>query len=177
MHGHGVGSIGQRIPKGVVFIGKLDGRRVEDRSFRHAVPLGEGAGGDVADDHLQRNDPDTFDQRLPLGQLFHEMGRDTCPFQPLHQTVAHPVVDDAFAADRPLLQTVECRCIVLIVHDQQLRVVCRVHLLGFAFIYQFFLLHDTPPCSFFQRRMQASRSAPTETYVIRQPTAFSIRST
>ena len=34
--------------KGVVFVGELKGRRIEDDAFLHAVALGKAPGGDVA---------------------------------------------------------------------------------------------------------------------------------
>ncbi len=66
LQGQGVVAVQQGIAQLVVLIGELDGGRVKDDALLHAVALGEGAGGDVADDNLQRHDRDLLHQGLPV---------------------------------------------------------------------------------------------------------------
>ena len=134
-----------RIEQGVVqlvaLVGELNGGGVKDDALLHAVALGEGPGGDVADDDLQRHDGDLFHQGLPLAQLLYEVGGDAGLLQLCHEAVGHLVVDDALAGDGALLGAVEGGGIVLVVHDDQIRVAGGVDLLGLALIELFQFLH------------------------------------
>ena len=69
------------------------------------------------------------------------MGRDAFALQHLHQVVGDAVVDDAFACDGALFQTVKSGCIVLVVDDVQLRIIGSVHFLGLAFVQHVTLFH------------------------------------
>ena len=134
-------SVHQRVAQIVVLVGELDGRLVEHDAFLNAEALCEGTGGNVADDDLERYDGDLLDQSLALGELLDEMRRHALLLQQLEHMVAHDVVDDALAGDRALLEAVECGRIVLVVYDDQVRVVGCEYLLGLAFVQLFFLFH------------------------------------
>ena len=134
-------SVHQRIAEVVVLVRELDGRLVEHDTFLNAEALGEGTGGNVADDDLERHDGDLLDQILALGELLDEMRRHALLLQQLEHMVAHDVVNDALAGDRALLEAVECGRVVLVVYDDQIRVVGREYLLGLAFVQLFFLFH------------------------------------
>ena len=69
------------------------------------------------------------------------MGGDALGFQQCHEPVAHLVVDHALALNGALFQTVEGSGIILVLNDQQLRIVSGKNLLGLAFIKLFFLFH------------------------------------
>ena len=131
----------QGIAQVVILVGEFDGGLVEDHAFFHAVALGEGTGGDVADDDLQRHDADLLHQGFPLGQLLNEVGGNAAALQLRHQAVAHLVVDDTLAYDGALLQAVEGSGVVLVVHDQQFGIVGSEDLLGLAFVQLLFLFH------------------------------------
>ena len=141
LQGQGVVLVQQGVPQIVVFIGELDGGRVEDDALLHAVALGEGPGGDVADNDLQGDDGDFFDHGFPLAALLHEVGGDPGLFKPCHEAVGHLVVDNAFARDGAFFQAVEGGGVVLVVHDVQVRVVGFEDLLGLAFVELLQLLH------------------------------------
>ena len=114
----------------------------------HAVPLGEGPGGEIADDDLQGHDGDPLHQRLPLAQFLHEVGGDAGLLQPPHQGIGHLIVDDALARNGTLFQAIEGSGVILVVHDIQLRIIGFVDLLGLALIDLFQLLHWKIPLVF-----------------------------
>ena len=133
--------IDQGIAQVVILIGEFDGRRVEDDAFLYAVALGEGAGGDVTDDHFQRNDGNFLNEGFPLAEFLYEMGRNAFLSEPLHQQIAHVVVDDTLALNGALFQTVESSRIVLVIDDQQFGIIRAEYLLGLSFIKLFTLDH------------------------------------
>ena len=139
--------IQERISQAVIFVGKLHHRMGKDLSLLHAVSLGEGAGGDVADNHLQRYNADLFHQSLSGAQLPDKVGGDTHLFQVLHQAVAHLVVDDSLTFNGALFQAVEGGGIVLIIHNQQLRVLRGIDFFGFTLVKHLFLFHKCAPIS------------------------------
>ena len=132
-----MGGVQKGVVQRVAFVGELDGGLVEDDALLHAVALGEGPGGDVADDDLQGNDGDLFHHGLPLAELPDEVGGDAGCLQLGHEAVGHLVVDDALAGDGALLGAVEGGGVVLVVHDDQSGVVGGVDLFGLALIEQF----------------------------------------
>ena len=131
----------QRIAQCVVLVGEFNRRRVENNAFFHAVMLGKGTRGNIADNHFQRNDTDLLDQRLPLAQFFNKMCGNALALQHPHQRVAHPVVDHALAPDRAFFQAVECRRVVLVVNDQLFRIIRCEYFLGFSLVQLFTLGH------------------------------------
>ena len=135
----------QGVAQVVVLIGQLEGGLVKDDALLHAVPLGEGAGGDVAHDDFQGDDGHLLHQGLPVVELFDQMGGDALLLQPGHEQVAHLVVDDALARDGTLFQAVEGGSVVLIGDDQLLGVVSGVDLLGLALVEQFLFFHGSSP--------------------------------
>ena len=134
-------SVHQRVAQIIVLVGELDGRLVEYDAFLNAEALCKGTGGNVSDDDLERYDGNLLYQSFALGELLDEMSRHALLLQQLEHMVAHDVVDDALAGDAALLQAVECRCIVLVVYDDQVRVVGCEYLLSLAFVQLFFLFH------------------------------------
>ena len=107
------------------------------------APLPRIGGSVLAHDHFQGHDGHLFHQGFPVAQLPDKVGGDTHFLQMLHQPVAHLVVDNSLALDGALFQTVEGGGIVLVVHNQQLRVFCCVHFFGFALVKHLFLFHET----------------------------------
>ncbi len=137
----GVGIVEQRVPQIVVFIRKLDGRRVEDNALFHAVTLGEGTGGNIADNHLQRHNGHFFYHSVCVGKLLHIVRRHAGLLQPLHQMIGHLVVDYAFARDGSLFFAVEGGGVVLIGDDDLFRIVGGENLFGLSFVKLFSLFH------------------------------------
>ena len=136
-------TVQQGVTQLVVLIGELDGGLIEDNALLHAVVLGEGAGGDITDNDLQRDDGDLLDDGLALVDLLNKMGGNTLLLQVSHQAVGHLVVDDALAVDGALLQAVECGGVVLVGNDELLGVLGGEDLLGLAFVQLLQLLHDS----------------------------------
>jgi hypothetical protein len=95
------------------FIIVLDDRARQPRAFLDAQTGGDAAGGDVADDHLERNDLDLADQLFAHVQAADEMGWDADLGEPLHQVLADPVVQHAFAGDDAFLGAVAGGRVVL----------------------------------------------------------------
>ena len=62
----------------VVLQGDLGVGRIEHDALLHAEALGEGAGGDVADDDLQRYNGDLLYQGLTLGELLNKVVGTPC---------------------------------------------------------------------------------------------------
>ena len=131
----------KRIAQRIILVGELNGGLVKYDALLHAVTLGEGTGGEIADNDLQRHNGDLPHQGIPVAELPHKMGGNPGLFQPLHQAVAHLVVDDALAGDGALFQSVEGRGIVLIGHNQQIRIIRGIDLFGLAFIKLFSFFH------------------------------------
>ena len=134
--------IQQGVAQLVVFVGELDGGGIEHDALFHAVALGEGTGGNVPYNDLQRNNGDLLYQSFPGAELLDKMGGDALLFQVLHQAVAHLVVDDTLAGDGAFLEAVEGGGIVLVIHDQQLGIVGLKNLFGFSFVQLFQFLHS-----------------------------------
>ena len=134
-------AVDQGIAQLVILIRKLYGRRVKNDALLHAVALGEGTGGNVADDDLQGNDGDLLHQRLPFAQLLNEVGGYAGLLQLGHKAVAHLVVDDALARDGAFFQAVKGRGVVLVVDDKKCGIIGFEYFLCFALIELFQLLH------------------------------------
>ena len=132
----------QGIVQGIALIGELHRGGLEHDALFHAVALGEGTGGNVADDDLQGHDGDFFHHGLPVGDLLDEVGGHARFFQLLHQVIGQLVVDDALADDGALLGAVERGGVVLVVHDHQIRIVGGKDFLGFSFIELLEFFHD-----------------------------------
>ena len=141
LHGEDVVIVDHRVAQVVVFVAVFQHGAGHFGAFGQAQALGEGAGGHIADDDLQRHDAHLLHQGLPVGKLPDEVGGDAFCFQHLHQEVAHLVVDDALALDGAFFQAVKGGGIVFVVHDVALGVAGFVNLFGFAFIELFELFH------------------------------------
>ena len=110
------------------------------------------AGGDVADNDLQRHDGDLLYGGLAVVELLHVVGGHALLLQAAHQVVGHAVVDGAFAGDGALFQAVEGGGVVLVGDDDNLRVAGGVDLLGLALIELLLFLKTHlkfPPSEFF----------------------------
>ena len=70
------------------------------------------------------------------------MGGDSLRLQHCHEPVAHLIIDDAFTNDGTPFQAVKGGSIILVLHDQQLRILGGKYLLGLAFVKLFFLFHN-----------------------------------
>jgi hypothetical protein len=99
----------------------LDDRTGELGALRDAEPLGQRAGGDVADDHLDRNDLDLTHQLLAHVKAPHEVGRHADLAQLGHQEFGDPVVQDPLARDGATLLVIEGGRIVLEILHQSAR--------------------------------------------------------
>ena len=133
----------QRIAQIVVFIAELDGGLLEDDALLDAEALGEAAGGDVADDDLERDDADLLHGGLAVTQLLDEVRRDALFLQQLHEVVRDLVVHNALAHDGAALEAVERGGVVLVGDDDAFRIVGRKDLLGLAFVKLFKFLHGS----------------------------------
>ena len=142
----------ERVAQLVVFIGEFNGGLLEHNAFLHAVVLGKGTGGDVADNDLQRHDGDLLYGGLAVVELLHVVGGHALLLQAAHQVVGHAVVDGALAGDGALFQAVEGGGVVLVGDDDNLRVAGGVDLLGLALIELLLFLKTHlkfPPSEFF----------------------------
>ena len=133
----------QGVTQFIILVGELNGGLIEHDTLFHAVVLGEGTGGDVADNHFQGHDGNFLHDGLPLVDFLDVVGGNTLLLQVGHQTVGHLIVDDALALDGALLQAVEGGGIVLVLHNQLLGIVGSEDLLGLAFIQLLQLLHGS----------------------------------
>ena len=133
--------VDERIMQVVVLVAELQDGGLELGTLGHAHAQGEVAGGDVADDDLQRYNGDLLYQGLTLGELLNKVGRHALLLEQLEHVIAHYVVDNALAGDGALLLTVECGCIVLVVYDYEICIVGSEYLLSLAFVQLFFLFH------------------------------------
>ena len=142
----------QGVAQVIILIGELNGGLVEHDALLHAVALGEGAGGDIADDDLQRYDGDLLHGSLPVGQLFHIVGGYALCLQPAHEIVGHAVIDGALAGDGTLLEAIEGGGIVLIGDDDHFGVAGGEHFLCLSLVELLLLLVShlkTPPSACF----------------------------
>ena len=115
--------------------------------------LGEGTGGDIADDYFQRNDGNLLDDGFPLIDFFDEVGGYALLFQVGHQPVGHLVVDNALALDGALFQAVEGGGVVLVLDNQLFGIVGGEDLLGLALIQLVQLFHCKILLLFFRREI------------------------
>ena len=141
LQSQGMAGIQQGIAQSVIFIREFESGLIEHNALFHAVVLGKGAGGNVADNDLQGHDLHLLDQGLPVAEFLDIVGGDAVLFQHRHEPVAHFVVDDTLADDGALFQSVERGGIILVCHDQKLGVIGGKHLLGFSFVQLLFRFH------------------------------------
>ena len=69
------------------------------------------------------------------------MGRNTFLLKKLENMVGHAVVDHTLAHDGSFLLSVEGRCIILIINDHHIRVICCKYLLCLSFVKLLHLFH------------------------------------
>ena len=127
----------QRVVQVVVFIGELHDRLVKNQAFLDTVATGKKAGGEVADDDLQRDDPHLFNGGFPVVELLNIVCGDPMLRQFFHKIIGHSIVDSTFALDDPFLQTVE--------GGHNIRVIRGIDPFGFPLVELFALLHDGYP--------------------------------
>ena len=135
----------QRVVQVVVFIGKLHDRLVKNQTFLNTVATGKMAGGEVADNDLQRDDPHLFNGGFPVVELLNIVCGDPTLRQFFHKIIGHSIVDSTFALDDPFLQTVEGGCVVFVGNDHNIRVIRGIDPFGFPLVELFALLHDGYP--------------------------------
>ena len=133
--------VDHRVAQLIVLVAVFQHGLLELRAFGQTEALGQRTGGDIAHNDFQRHDVNLLHQRLAVGNFFNVMRRDAVFLQHLHQEIRHAVVDDALAHNRALLEAVERGCVVLVVHQHNVRIVRRKNLLRLAFIELFELLH------------------------------------
>ena len=141
LESQGVVGVYERVAQLVVLVGELYGRRVKGDALLDAVALREAAGGDVADDDLERHDGDLLYQGLALGELLDEVGGDAVLLEHAHEAVGEAVVDHALAHDGAALFAVEGRGVILIVNYAEVRIVGGKDLLGLTLVELFALFH------------------------------------
>ena len=141
--------IQQGIAQRVVLIGVFHSGLVKYDAFLHAVVLGKRTCGDIADNDLQRHNADLLDQSLPVAQLFNIVGRNAVFFQHCHQAVAHFVVDDTLTHNGTLFQAIECRCVILVRHDQKFGIIGCKNLFCLTLVQLLFLFHFFVPPNYF----------------------------
>ena len=66
--------VNHRIAESIVFIAVFQHSVLQLGPFLQAQPFGQGSGGDVADDNLQGNNGNLFNDGLPLVDFLDEMG-------------------------------------------------------------------------------------------------------
>ncbi len=136
-----MGFIDHRVTQLVTLIAEFQHRALQGRAFFHTEALCKAAGSLIADNNLQRDDLHFFNQCLAVAQLFDKMGRNTLFLQELEQVIGHFVVDNTLAGDCPLLQSIECCGVVLIIDNTEIAVIRGKNFFCLAFIKLFFLLH------------------------------------
>src|SRR5579862_1999686 len=123
-----------RIAELVVLVIVLNDRAWQGRSFGDAEALRQGAGDDIADDDLDRNDLHLANELLAHVEAAHEMRRNADVGKLRHQELADAVVDDAFPGDGAALLRVESGGVVLEILDKRSGLGALEHHLGLAFI-------------------------------------------
>src|SRR5882757_1664587 len=123
-----------RIAELVVLVIELDDRARQLRAFLDAEALRQGAGRDIAHNHLDRNDLDLANQLLTHVEPADEVGGNADVVEMLEDVFGDPVVEYALAFDDLVLLCVERGRIVLEVLDQRSRLRSFVKDLRLAFI-------------------------------------------
>ena len=123
-----------RVVERVVLVVELDDRARQLRAFLDAEALGQRAGGDVAHDHLERDDLDLADELLAHVQPADEVRRHADVVEVLEDVLGDPVVQHALAVDHLVLLGVEGGGVVLEVLDQRAGLGALVEDLGLAFV-------------------------------------------
>ena len=96
--------------------------------------LRQRAGGNVADDHLDRNDLNLANQLLAHVHAADEVCRHPDRLEREEDVLRDAIVEHALAADRPALLRVEGSRVVLEILNQGSRLRTLVEDLGFAFV-------------------------------------------
>ena len=123
-----------RVVELVVLQVELDDRPRQGLALGQAVAGGQGAGGDVAADHLQRDDLHFLDQLLAQVQPLDEVVLNPDRVQLGHDVFADAIVDDALALQDGLFRGVEGGGVVLEVLDQGARFRALIEDLGLALV-------------------------------------------
>ena len=123
-----------RIAERIVLVIIFDDRARQLRAFLDPEPLRQRAGGDVADDHLDRHDLDLADQLLAHVEAADEVRRHADLAEQREDMLGNAVVEHALAVDRALLLGVERGRVVLEILDQRAGLGTLVEDLGLAFV-------------------------------------------
>ena len=127
----------ERIAERIIFIAIFDQRMTERFAFLHVETLGKAAGGNVTDDHFQRNNLHGFDELLAHVQRADKMGRNRHFMQTQHQVFGNSVVEHTLTVNHPFFHIVKCGSIILKMLDQRSGFRPLKQLLCFAFIDRF----------------------------------------
>ena len=123
-----------RIAERIVLVIIFDDRARQLGAFLDPEPLRQRAGGDVADDDLDRDDLDLADQLLAHVEAADEVGRDADRLERGEDMLGDAVVEHALAVDRAALLRVEGGRVVLEILDQRAGLGTLVEDLGLAFV-------------------------------------------
>ena len=115
--------IDQGVAQLIILVRELDSRFSELGSFRNAKSLGEAAGSHVTYDYFKGYDLNALYSCLSVAQLLNEVCRNTFFFQNPEYMIGHFVVDNTFSYDGTFLDTVECSSIILVIHNQYIRII------------------------------------------------------
>jgi hypothetical protein len=118
----------------VVLVIELDDRARQLRALLDAQALRQRARGDIAHDHLERNDLDLANQLLAHVEPLDEVGRHADVVEVLEDVLGDPVVEDPLAFDDLVLLCIEGGRVVLEVLDQRSRFRSFVEDLRLAFV-------------------------------------------
>ena len=136
--------VNQRVAEFVVFVADFKDGVFGLGTFFEAEARRHGAGDDVPDDDFKRDDFDFFAELFALVQGLAVVGGNAGGDKGTEDQRGYAVVEDAFAFDDFMFGAVAGGGIVVVVNDDELRIVGRIDGLGFAGIEQRFFFHVTP---------------------------------
>ena len=136
--------VNQWVAEFVVFVADFEDGVFGFGTFFEAEARRHGAGDDVSDDDFKRDDFDFFAELFALVQGLAVVGGNARLNQGAEEQGGDAVVEDAFAVDDFMFGAVASGGIVVVVNDDELRIVGRIDGLGFAGIEQRFFFHVTP---------------------------------
>ena len=136
--------VDERITQIVGLQAEFEDRLLQRRAFLDAIPFGEGAGGGVAHDDLQRVHGHLAHQLFGVRQTLDEVAVDAASLEQFENHGGDVVVQATLAGDLRLLRAVAGRRLVHVFDPQDVGIVGRIHFFGLALIELFQFLHDSP---------------------------------
>ena len=131
-----------RIVQRVVLVVELDDRARQRLAFLQAEARRQRAGGDVAHDHLERDDLDLADQLLAHVEAPHEVRRHADLAELREDVLGDAVVEHALAFDQRVLLVVERGGVILEMLDESAGLRTFVKHLGLALVDATPLVHS-----------------------------------